>query len=52
MDLLAKTQVLVLNSVKFCLKPIHWRLSTLSNVYVLFVPKPQNSLKSPYLSKV
>lgn len=50
MDLLAK--VLVLNSVKFCLKLIHWRLSTLNNVYVLFVPKPQNSLKTPYLGEI
>ena len=52
MDLLAKARVLVLNSVKFCLKLIYWRLSTLRDVYVLFVPKLQNFLETPYLSQV
>ena len=47
MDLFAKSRVLVLNCVKFCLKLTHWRLSTPS-----LLPKPQNSLESSYLNKV
>ena len=52
MDLLAKARILVLNSAKFCLKLIHWRLLIVSDVYVLFVPKRQISFETPYLRKV